>query len=99
MAWPWWSCIFSIKERKPGWYKWTLAGHRAPLRATPWAGSQLANDDEPTCRFIEDAVAVRFNGDTEYMAVVPDGFEECEVDTDDNSSYVVILSNEYMLND
>ena len=45
--------LYFHKERKLGWYRWT----------------QLANDDEPTYRFIEDVFVVRFNGDAEYMAV------------------------------
>ena len=36
--------------------------------------------------FLKVLFAVRWNGDTEYMAVLPDDFEESEVDTDDDSS-------------
>ena len=72
MAWVWWICIYIYiyKERKAGWYTWT----------------QLADDGEPTYRCVAGAVAVRWNGDTEYMAVLPDDFDESEVDTDDDNS-------------
>ena len=62
--------VFSIRSEKPGWYRWI----------------QLADDAEPTYRFVEGAVAVSWNGDIEYMAVLLDDFEESEVDADDDSS-------------
>ena len=59
----WHNCggfVYFYNERKPGWYRWV----------------QLLYDEEPTYRFVHGLVAVRWIGDVEYMAVLPN---DCDI--------------------
>ena len=76
--------VYFHRERKPGWYRWV----------------QLLYDEEPTYRFVHGIVAVRWIGDVEYMAVLPNDYDRYDWDEkDDDSSGWFILSDYLMRND